>query len=279
MYEPMSSAAPASAPGLTTEEAERRLAASGTNAIQDVAQNPVRRALGKLWAPVPWMLEAAILLQLGLGEYFEAAAVAVLLLFNVGLGFFQEGRAQATLDALKSRLPLTASARRDGVWKNLPAAGLVQGDVVKMSLGAVVPADVRLIDGSVLIDQSMLTGESVPVEAGAGFVTYAGALIRRGEAVAEITATGTRTKFGRSAELIRTAHVESTEQKAIFRVVRNLALFNGAMTVLLTAYGIYLAMPFAEIAPLVLVAVLASIPVALPSMFTLAATVGARAVA
>ncbi len=269
----------ASATGLTSDEAQRRLAANGTNAIQDVAQKPVRQALGKLWAPVPWMLEAAILLQLVLGEYFEAGAVAVLLLFNVGLGFFQEGRAQATLDALKSRLPLTASARRDGTWKTLPAAQLVQGDVVKLSLGAVVPADVRLIDGSLLIDQSMLTGESVPVEAAAGFATYAGALVRRGEAVAEIVATGTRTKFGRSAELIRIAHVESTEQKAIFRVVRNLALFNGGMTILLTIYAIYLALPFAQIAPLVLVAVLASIPVALPSMFTLAATVGARAVA
>jgi len=269
----------ASAGGLTSDEAQRRLAASGTNAIQDVAPNPLRQALGKLWAPVPWMLEAAILLQLVLGEYFEAGAVAVLLLFNVGLGFFQEGRAQATLDALKSRLPLTASVRRDGAWKTLPAAQLAQGDVVKLSLGAVVPADVRLIDGSVLIDQSMLTGESVPVEAGAGFATYAGALVRRGEAVAEIVATGTRTKFGRSAELIRIAHVESTEQKAIFRVVRNLALFNGGITVLLTLYAVYLALPFAQIAPLVLVAVLASIPVALPSMFTLAATVGARAVA
>jgi H+-transporting ATPase len=151
--------------------------------------------------------------------------------------------------------------------------------VVKLSLGAVVPGDVRLIGGSVLVDQSMLTGESVPIEAGPGFETYAGALIRRGEAVAEIVATGARTKFGRSAELIRTAHVESTEQKAIFRVVRNLALFNGGVTILLIAYAVHLAMPFAQIAPLVLVAVLASIPVALPSMFTLAATVGARAVA
>ena len=276
-YQPVSSAA--SAIGLTSDEAQRCLASNGNNAIQDAVQNPVRRALGKLWAPVPWMLEAAIVLQLVLGEYFEAAAVAVLLLFNVGLGFFQEARAQATLEALKSRLPLTASARRDGVWKTLPATALVNGDVVKLSLGAVVPADVRLIDGPVLIDQSMLTGESIPIEAGAGFAAYAGALIRRGEAVAEVMATGTHTKFGRSAELIRIAHVESTEQKAIFRVVRNLALFNGGMTILLTTYAVYLAMPFAEIAPLVLVAVLASIPVALPSMFTLAATVGARAVA
>ena len=267
------------APGLTSDEAERRLAAAGPNAVLDVVPNPIGRALAKLWAPVPWMLEAAVLLQLALGEYTEAAAVGFLLVFNAGLAFFQEARAQATLDTLKSRLPLTASVRRDGVWKTLPAADLVQGDVVKLSLGAVVPADARLIDGSILIDHSMLTGESVPIEAGTGFDTYAGALVRRGEAVAEIVATGSRTKFGRSAELIRTAHVESSEQKAIVRVVRNLALFNGGVIVLLITYAVHIAMPIAQIAPLVLVALLASIPVALPSMFTLAATVGARAVA
>jgi H+-transporting ATPase len=275
----MSTEAPDSATGLTSKEARRRLAANGTNAVQDSVEHPINRALKKLWAPVPWMLEAAVLLQLALGDYVEASAIAFLLVFNAGLGFFQEGRAQATLEALKSRLAVTASARRDGVWKTLPAAELVQGDVVKLSLGAVVPGDVRLIGGSVLVDQSMLTGESVPIEAGPGFETYAGALIRRGEAVAEIVATGARTKFGRSAELIRAAYVESTEQKAIFRVVRNLALFNGGVTILLIAYAVHLAMPLAQIAPLVLVAVLASIPVALPSMFTLAATVGARAVA
>ncbi|MGD0238002.1 MAG: HAD-IC family P-type ATPase [Syntrophorhabdales bacterium] len=275
----MSMAASDSATGLTSDEARRRLAAYGTNAVQDVVQHPINRALRKLWAPVPWMLEAAVLMQLALGEYGEASAIVFLLVFNAGLGFFQEGRAQATLEALKSRLAVTASARRDGVWKTLSAAELVQGDVVKLSLGAVVPADVRLIDGSVLVDQSMLTGESVPIEAGPGFETYASALIRRGEAVAEVIATGARTKFGRSAELVRTAHLESTEQKAIFRVVRNLALFNGGVILLLIAYAVHLAMPLAQIAPLVLVAVLASIPVALPSMFTLAATVGARAVA
>ena len=275
----MSTLAPDLAIGLTSEEARRRLAANGLNVVQDVVQHPINRALNKFWAPVPWMLEAAIVLQLVLGEYVEASAIAFLLVFNAALGFFQESRAQATLDALKSRLAVTASVRRDGGWKTLSAPELVQGDVVKLSLGAVVPADVRLIEGSVLVDQSMLTGESVPTEAGPGFETYAGALIRRGEAVAEVTAIGARTKFGLSAQLIRTAHVESTEQKAIFRVVRNLAFFNGGVTVLLIAYSIHLAMPLSQIAPLVLVAVLASIPVALPSMFTLAATVGARAVA
>ena len=265
--------------GLTGDQASRRLETSGPNAMPDTALHPLRRALSKLWAPVPWMLEAAILLELGLGKYVEAAIITGLLLFNAALGFFQEGRAQATLAALKSRLALNASVRRDGVWKIVPAAELVPGDAVKLSLGAVVAADVRLIEGSVLLDQSMLTGESIPVEAGPGAQTYAGALVRRGEAVAEVTATGARTKFGRTAELVRTAHVVSSQQKAVLRVVRNLALFNGVLIALLVAYAYAISMPWAEIIPLVLTAVLASIPVALPATFTLAAAVGAQALA
>jgi len=265
--------------GLTGDEARRRLEESGPNAMPDTALHPLRRALSKLWAPVPWMLEAAILLELVLGKYVEGAVIAGLLLFNAALGFFQEGRAQATLAALKSRLALNASVRRDGVWKIVPAAELVPGDTVKLSLGAVVAADVRLVEGSVLLDQSMLTGESIPIEAGPGAQTYAGALVRRGEAVAEVTATGARTKFGRTAELVRTAHVVSSQQKAVLRVVRNLALFNGVLIALLVAYAYAISMPWAEIVPLVLTAVLASIPVALPATFTLAAAVGAQALA
>jgi H+-transporting ATPase len=225
------------------------------------------------------MLEAAVVLEVVLGKYVEAAVIAVLLAFNAALGFLQEGRAQATLGALKSRLALNASVRRDHAWATVPAAGLVPGDIVKLSVGAVVAADVRLTGGSVLLDQSMLTGESVPIEAGAGFETYAGALVRRGEAVAEVTATGARTKFGRTAELIRTAHVESSQQKAVLRVVRNLAMFNGVLIVILVGYAHFLKMPLGEIVPLVLTAVLASIPVALPATFTLAAALGARALA
>jgi H+-transporting ATPase len=225
------------------------------------------------------MLEAAILLELVLGKFVEAGIIAVLLVFNAALGFFQEGRAQATLAALKKRLALTASVRRDGIWKNLPAADLVPGDMVKLSLGGVVAADVKLTEGSVLLDQSMLTGESIGTEAGPGFQTFAGALVRRGEAVAEVTATGTRTKFGRTAELVRTAHVVSSQQKAVLHVVRNLAVFNGILIVLLVAYAKAHAMPSSEIIPLVLTAILASIPVALPATFTLASALGARALA
>jgi H+-transporting ATPase len=266
--------------GLTTGEARRRLAEFGPNATPDTTAQPLRRALAKFWAPVPWMLEAAIMLQVALGDYPEAAIIAGLLVFNAALGLVQEGRAQATLAALKSRLALAASVRRDDAWATVPAAELVPGDVVKLSLGAVVAADVRLTAGEILLDQSMLTGESIPIEAGPGVQTYAGALVRRGEAVAEVTATGARTKFGRTAELVRTAHVVSSQQKAVLRVVRNLAGFNGIVIAMLVAYAAAsLKMPLAEIIPLVLTAVLASIPVALPATFTLAAAIGARALA
>jgi H+-transporting ATPase len=247
--------------------------------MPDATVHPLRSALSKFWTPVPWMLEAAIVLEVALGKYVEAAVIAALLVFNAALGFFQESRAQATLAALKSRLALNASVRRDGVWKTVPAVGLVPGDVVKLSLGAVVAADVHIVEGSVLLDQSMLTGESIPIEGGAGAQTYAGALVRRGEAVADVTATGARTKFGRTAELVRTAHVTSSEQKAVLRVVRNLAMFNSVVIVMLVAYAYRLAMPLAEIIPLVLTAILASIPVALPATFTVAAALGARALA
>jgi H+-transporting ATPase len=265
--------------GLSSEEARHRLEQVGPNAMPDTALHPLRRALDKFWAPVPWMLEAAIVLELVLGKNVEGAIIAALLVFNAALGLFQESRAQATLAALKSRLALNASVQRDGGWKTIPAAEVVPGDVLKLSLGGVVAADVKLTSGEVLLDQSMLTGESVSIEAGPGVQTFAGALVRRGEAVAEVTATGRRTKFGRTAELVRTAHVVSSEQKAVLRVVRNLAAFNGVIIVLLVGYAHFLKMPLAEIIPLVLTAVLASIPVALPATFTLAAALGARKLA
>jgi H+-transporting ATPase len=265
--------------GLTSEEARRRLKEFGPNATPETAPAPWRRALGKFWAPVPWMLEAAILLQLALGEYVEAAVIAVLLAFNAALGFFQESRAQATLDALKSRLALVAAARRDAEWRTTPVAELVPGDVVKLSLGGVVGADVRLIQGEILLDQSTLTGESLPIEAGPGLQTYAGALVRRGEAIALVTATGPRTKFGRTAELVRTAYVASSQQKAVLRVVRNLAVFNGGVVLVQTAYALAIGMRVTEMVPLVLTAILAAIPVALPATFTLATALGARALA
>jgi H+-transporting ATPase len=265
--------------GLTSDEARARLEKDGPNAMPDTSAHPLRNALAKFWAPVPWLLEASIVLELALHKYSEAAVIAALLLFNAALAYFQESRAQATLTALKSRLALNASVERDGAWKTVPASELVCGDLVKLSLGAVVAADVHLTGGSVQLDQSMLTGESLPIEAGPGVDTYAGALVRRGEATAVVTATGVRTKFGRTAELVRTAHVVSTQQKAVLKIVRNLAIFNGVVILAMVAFSYSHAMPWSEIVPLLLTSILAAIPVALPATFTLAAAIGARSLA
>jgi H+-transporting ATPase len=265
--------------GLSSGEATSRLSKDGPNAMPDVSSHPLRDALLNFWAPVPWLLEASIVLQLIVHKYFEAAVIASLLVFNAALAYFQEGRAQATLAALKGRLALNASVRRDSTWKTVPAAQLVVGDLIKLSLGGVVAADVHLLDGSVLLDQSMLTGESLPIEAGRGADSYAGALVRRGEATAQVTATGAHTKFGRTAELVRTAHVVSSQQKAVLRIVRNLAFFNGGVILLMAVYAWMHAMPWGEIVPLLLTSVLAAIPVALPATFTLAAALGARSLA
>ncbi|MGP8165977.1 MAG: HAD-IC family P-type ATPase [Steroidobacteraceae bacterium] len=264
-------------PGLSSQEAARRLAQIGPNAVVEPHVSSVARVARRFWEPVPWMLEVAIVLQLAIGERLEALIIALLLIFNVALGVFQEGRAGQALAALKSKLALSAFVRRGGQWIEIPAAELVPGDIVRLALGGVVPADARVLDGSVLLDQSMLTGESVAVEIGAGKTAYASALVRRGAATAEITATGERTFFGKTAELVRIAHAESGEQQAVLGVVRNLAVFNGAVVVLLIAYAHFIAMPVDHIIPLVLTALLASVPVALPATFTLAAALSAQA--
>ena len=265
--------------GLSSAEAARRRAEFGPNAMEDAAEHPLRRVLHHFWAPVPWMLEVAIVLQIVMRQPVEAAMIAALLLFNVALGTFQESRANATLDLLKQRLAPRARVRRDGVWADMAAAEVVPGDLVQLSLGGIVPADLRLLAGNVLLDQSMLTGESVAVEAGAGAVAYAGALIRRGEASGEVTATGARTYFGRTAELVRAAKVESSEQKAVMGVVQALTVVNAVIVVGIVLYALYLGMEAQQIVTMVLAALLSAVPVALPATFTLASALGARLLA
>jgi H+-transporting ATPase len=267
------------ASGLTNAEARRRLDELGPNAVSERVPPRWRIFFAKFWAPVPWMLEAAIAVQLGIGAYAEAAVVGGLLLFNATLGFVQEGRASTALAALKKRLAPTALVRRDGNWVRLAAAELVPGDAIRLSLGALVPADARIISGSVLVDQSMLTGESIPVDAEPKSPVYAGSLIRRGQAMAEVTATGSKTYFGRAAELVRIAHAASTEQAAIFAVTRNLVIVNGTIAILIIAYAYFVALPSADLVRLALTALLATIPVALPATFTLSAAFGAQTLA
>jgi H+-transporting ATPase len=263
--------------GLSEAQARRRLAEIGPNAVHEDTTPVWRLFLRKFWAPVPWLLEAAIALQLVLGARIEAAVIGALLVSNALLAFFQEGRANRALTALKQNLAPTALVCRSGRWQRRPAAELVPGDAIRLSLGALVPADARLVSGSVQVDQSTLSGESVPVEAGVGDMVYAGALVRRGQALAEVSATGPRTYFGRAAELVRIAHAASTEQSAVLGAVRRLALINGAVAALILGYAHWLGLPAAELVRLLLTALLASIPVALPATFTLSAALSAQA--
>ncbi|HUI12246.1 MAG TPA: plasma-membrane proton-efflux P-type ATPase [Xanthobacteraceae bacterium] len=265
--------------GLTNEEARRRLAELGPNAVSE-AQPPRWRAYAaKYWSPVAWLLEGALVVEIGLGKYVEAAVIAGLLLFNATLGFVQEGRATTALALLKKRLAPTALARRDGAWVRLPAAELVPGDAITLSLGGLVPADARLGSGSVVVDQSTLTGESIPVDKNPGDAVYAGSLVRHGRAVAEVVATGPRTYFGRTADLVRTAHARSTEQAAIFAATRNLAIVNAVVAAGMIAYAFVMAFAPGDLVPLALTALLATIPAALPATFTVSAAFGAQSLA
>ena len=265
--------------GLSPAEAVRRRAEFGPNAVVEEHVNPLVRVARHFWAPVPWMLEVTIVLQIAIGQRLTGALIAALLIVNVALGVFQEGRASAALALLKQRLALQSRVKRDGVWVDLPAADLVPGDIVQVSLGDVVPADIVLLNGSLSVDQSMLTGESMPVETERGKTTYAGGLVRRGEADARVVATGTRTFFGRTAQLVSTAHVESAEQKAVLAVVRNLTVVNFAVVVGIVAYAIAREISLQQITLLVLTAMLSAVPVAMPATFTLAAALGARTLA
>jgi H+-transporting ATPase len=204
----------------------------------------------------------------------EAAVIGGLLVLNAGVSLFQEGRAQKALALLRQQLHVQARALRDGTWTTLPAEELVPGDVIHLRQGSVVPADVRLDEGSLLVDQSSLTGESAAVAVEPGKSAYAGSMVRGGDATGKIAATGTRTFFGKTAELVRTARSVNRQEHEIVGVVRNLFVVNAAMMVILTGYAHHEGLSLERVVPLLLSILLASIPVALPATFTFAAALG-----
>jgi len=261
--------------GLTTQEARRRLIESGRNAVIEKKPHLINVLLGKFWAPVPWMLEATIALEFGLGKFVEGIVIAALLVFNASLSLFQETRAHSALDLLRKRLAVQARVLRDGVWGVIPVEELVPGDFVHLQMGDLVPADIGVREGEVLIDQSALTGESVPIELGLGKTAYAGSLVKRGEASGEITATGQRTYFGKTAELVRSAKTASHLQSIIFTIVKYLVAMDTALAAAVFLYAVFAAMPLVETLPFVLILLVASVPVALPATFTLATALGA----
>ncbi len=273
------STARATLEGLSTTEARRRLLEHGPNAVKEDSPRSWRVFVGKLWAPVPWMLEAAIALELLLGRGGEAVAITALLFFNAVVSFVQEHRAQRALALLRRRLAVQARVRRDGRWRLLPAQELVPGDVLHLRVGDLVPADARLADGQLLVDQSPLTGESLPKDLAQGDTAYAGSVVKRGESTAEVTATGARTYFGKTAELVRTAQSPSHLEGLIFRIVQRLVVLDSLLVVAVVTYALLAAAPLAEVVPFALMLLVASVPVALPATFALATALGAQGLA
>jgi len=265
--------------GLTTQEAEERLRRFGPNAIREETPPAWRALLGKFWAPVPWMLEGTIVLELLLRKPFEAVVFALLLAFNGILGFAQEHRAERALRLLRERLAVQARVRRDGRWDRLPAAVLVPGDVVHVRAGDFVPADLRLVDGHLGIDQSALTGEALPIEAEAGATAFVGSVVKDGEATGEVTATGAGTAYGKTAELVRTAVAPGHLATLVAGIVRYLVVFDLLLVAALIAYAVAARLPMTDVLPFGAIILIAAIPVALPATFTLATVLGAMELA
>jgi len=261
--------------GLSAAEAARRLKQDGANEVAEENSHPVLVLLRKFWSPVPWMLEVTVILQLVLGKQGEAAVIAVLLVVNAVLSFLQEGRANKALALLRQRLHIQARVLRDGRWQLVPARKLVLGDAVHLRMGDIVPADLHLVEGRAQIDQSTLTGESMPIEANSGVDVYSGSIVTRGEATGDVTATGARTRFGKTAELVRGAKTVSHLETMIFGIVKSLVILDIALVVALLVYAVATGMPLTEVIPFALILLVASVPVALPATFTLATALGA----
>ncbi|MAA97551.1 MAG: plasma-membrane proton-efflux P-type ATPase [Stappia sp.] len=266
--------------GLSSREAGARLSEVGENALVEHRRTLAGRLVGFLWGPIPWMIEAAALLSAILGHWEDLAIILTMLVINAGVGFWQEFKADNEIALLRQRLALTARVRRDGTWQDIEARLLVPGDLVFVRLGDVLPADLKLVSGAYLsVDQSALTGESLPVEKGPGDEAWSGSVARQGEMTGVVTATGMNTYFGKTAGLVEQADSVSHFQKAVLRIGNFLILVTVALVVVIAIAGLFRADPFLETLQFALILTVASIPVALPAVLSVTMAVGAERLA
>ncbi|ARQ02291.1 plasma-membrane proton-efflux P-type ATPase [Pseudorhodoplanes sinuspersici] len=273
--------------GLTGTEATARLAKYGRNAIEAKTESRWRKLAAYFWGPLPWMIEAAALISLVRRDWPDFFVVGGLLLYNAAVGFWQDYKASNALDALKKGLAPKARVLRDGTWTSIDAATLVPGDVVNVSAGQIVPADLLLIDGEYLtVDQSALTGESLPVSKKIGDAAYSGGIAKQGDMTGVVTKTGNATFFGRTAKLVASAGSVSHSQKAVLQIGDFLILVAFALAIILVGIEVYRYIVVADewnwstvgsIAQFVLILLVASIPVALPAVMSVTMAIGAYA--
>lgn len=269
-----------SARGLSSAAARQRLQQYGPNEIAERRRNPLLAFLGYFWAPIPWMIEAALVLSLLARHWADAAIIAVLLVMNGLVGFIEEHQAANAIDALKQRLATSARALRDGEWVTLALRDLVPGDVVRIRLGDVVPADLRVLDDTTVeADQSALTGESLAVSRGRGEVLYSGSVLVRGETDALVYATGASSFMGRTTSLVQTAGTVSHFQRAVLRIGNYLIVLSAALVALTVVVSLVRGNPVLETLEFALVVTIASVPVALPAVLSVTMAVGARKLA
>jgi len=261
--------------GLSHVEAARLLEKYGPNTLPEQKTHLWLVFLHKMWAPVPWMLETAILLELILGKYIEAGVIGALVVFNALMSVLQENNAQNALALLKKRLTVSARVLRDGHWQIIPGPELVPEDIVHLRMGDLVPADLSLLSGQVLLDQSSLTGESLPVEAVKDAQAYAGTIVQRGEADAKVISTGIQTRFGKTAELVRLAKTTGQLEKIVFTIAKDLVILDAFLVVIVLVYALLTGLPLSDLLPFALILLVASVPVALPATFTVATALGA----
>ena len=266
--------------GLTQAEAQKRLAQYGPNEIEEKKTNPLLKFLSYFWGPIPWMIEVAVILSGVVGHWPDFFIILVLLVANAVVGFWEEREAGNAIAALKSKLAIKARVKRDGKWVTPAARELVPGDVIRLRLGDIVPADARLLDGDpVDVDQSALTGESLPATRKNGEAVFSGSIIRQGEIGAMVYATGAKTYFGKTAQLVQEAHTVSHFQKAVLKIGNYLIILAAVLVAVIIIVAIVRGDPILTTLQFALVLTIAAIPVAMPTVLSVTMAVGARLLA
>ena len=266
--------------GLSQAEAQKRLTQYGPNEIEEQKINPFLKFLSYFWGPIPWMIEVAVILSGIVRHWPDFFIILLLLAANGVVGFWEEREAGNAIAALKAKLAINARVKRDGKWVTPAARELVPGDVIRLRLGDIVPADARLLDGDpVEVDQSAMTGESLPAERKSGEAVFSGSIIRQGEIGAMVYATGSKTYFGKTAQLVQEAHTVSHFQRAVLRIGNYLIVLAVALVAIIITFAILHGDPIFTTLQFALVLTVAAIPVAMPTVLSVTMAVGARLLA
>jgi plasma-membrane proton-efflux P-type ATPase len=265
--------------GLTHAEVDVRRREHGYNEVAEHKGHPVLKFLGKFWGVSAWMLEVIMILSAVLRKYSDLAVVGALLIVNAVLSFMQERRAAGVVETLRRRLQVSARVRREASWQVIPARDLVPGDILRVRAGDIVPADVKLLTGTLSVDQSALTGESRDVDRVPGEVLSSGSVVRRGEGNGVVMLTGAKTSFGRTTELVQQARPKLHIEAVVAKVVRWLFVIVGALLGVVIVMSVFRGAPLIEMVPLMLVLLMSAVPVALPVMFTVSMAVGSKELA